>query len=137
MRIFTLWLRNLYVHYRSPSRTGAGSGSEQHTADARRVNHTRTQRNRTSGNANRATATSTRNAQTKAALRCYGCEGIWHFARECPTRLKREAESSESPGKENPSERSRRSRFLVRKSALANRRETRREAPSSGNGERM
>jgi len=91
----------------------------------------------TSGNAGRATATNTRNAQTEAALRCYECEGIRHFARECPTRRKREAKFSESPGKENPSERSRRSRSPGSKPALANRRETRREARSSGNGERV
>jgi hypothetical protein len=122
---------------RSRCRTRAGSVSEQHSADARRDNHTRTQRNRTSGNANSATASSTRNAQTKAALRCYECQGIGHFASECPTRLKRGAKSSESPGKENPRERSRRSHSPERKPALANRRETRREAQISGNGERV
>jgi len=41
---------------RSPSRTRAASGSEQHSADVRTVSDTRSQRNRTSGNAGRAMA---------------------------------------------------------------------------------
>ena len=84
-----------------------------------------------------ATASSTRNAQTKTALRCYECQGIGNFARECPSRLKRETKSSESPGKGNPSERSSCSRSPGRKPALANGQETRREVRSSGNGERV
>jgi len=48
-----------------------------------------------------------------------------------------EEKFSESPGKENPSERSRRSRSPGSKPALANRRETSRDARSSGNGERV
>jgi hypothetical protein len=44
------------------------------------------------------------------ALRCYECEGVEHFARACPTRLKREENFTNSPGRRNPSERSRRSR---------------------------
>jgi len=95
---------------RSPSRTRAGSESEQHSADLRADSHIRSQRNRTSDNAGRATASITRKAQTKTALRFYECEGIGHFTRECPTRFKREATLSQSPGKRNPSERSRRSR---------------------------
>ena len=116
---------------RPPSRICAGSGSGQHSADAPTVNHKHSQRNRTSGNVGRATATSTRNAQTRAALRCYECEGIEYFVRECPTRSRRQAKFFESPGKENSNERSRRSRSPGSKSALANRRETKREARSS------
>ena len=82
----------------------------KHSADARTVNLTRSQRNKTSGNAGRATVSNSRNAQTKAALCCYECEGIGHFGRECPTRLKRQAKFSESPRERNPSKRSRCSR---------------------------
>jgi len=55
---------------------------------------------------------------------------------ECPTRLKREEKLSESPGKRNPSERSRRSRSPGSKPTLVNKRESRKDARSSGNGER-
>jgi len=50
-----------------------------------------------------------RNEQTKVAIRCYECEGFGHFATKCPTRLSREARSTDSPGKGNPRERTRRS----------------------------
>ena len=48
-----------------------------------------------------------RSAQTEFALRCYECQGIGHFGRECPTRLRHENQNA--PGNKNPSRRSRRS----------------------------
>ena len=104
--------------------------SEHHSGDARTVNHTRSQQISASGNAGRATVSDTRNAQTKAALCCYVCKGIGHFGRECPTRLKREAEFSEAPGKRNPSEHARCSISPQCKPALTNKGETRREVRS-------
>jgi len=61
-RFYTKVDKSVRLLSRSPSRTRSGSDSEQHSADARTVNHTHSQRNWTSGNAGRATASSTRNA---------------------------------------------------------------------------
>ena len=52
---------------------------------------------------------STRDVQARTEPRCYECEGRGHIARECPPRLKCE-KTRNAPGKENPSERSNRSR---------------------------
>jgi len=40
----------------------------------------------------------------KTALRCYECQGIGHFTKECPARQKRRGKRQNSPGKKNPSE---------------------------------
>ena len=57
--------------------------------------------------ASRRSGNSSWSAQTESALRCYECQGIGHFGRECPTRLRREIQNA--PGKKKPSGRSRRS----------------------------
>ena len=69
-------------------------------------NHTEGQRPTVPRIANKATASGTRNEQTKEALRCYECEGLGHYARECPTRIKRERNYSHPPERRNRTERS-------------------------------
>jgi len=44
--------------------------------------------------------------RSKTAFQCYECQGIRHFAKECPERQRRRGKTKNSPGKENPSERS-------------------------------
>jgi len=58
---------------------------------------------------NRAEHQVNRKTRTEAAVRCCECDGRGHFARECPTRLKRQKKLSVSPGRKTPSERSKRS----------------------------
>jgi hypothetical protein len=65
--------------------------------------HSRSQRY----TASRIAKSDTRNAQAKPESRCYECNGRGHFARVCPTRLRREANSQNHPSKKNPSGRSR------------------------------
>ena len=45
--------------------------------------------------------------RSEAASQYYKCQGIGHFAKECPARQRRRGRTRNSPGKGNPSERSR------------------------------
>jgi hypothetical protein len=92
---------------RSPTCTRNGKHKPRRSADARReVSHTPAQRHKAPPSQDKLPR-----ALTETAVRCYGCEGKGNFARECPTRLKREVNSTTSPGRRNPSERSRRSGY--------------------------
>jgi len=41
----------------------------------------------------------------KPALRGYECQGVGHFAKECPARKRRRGKTKNSPGKNDPTER--------------------------------
>ena len=55
------------------------------------------------------TSGSTREVEARTEHRCCECEGRGHFARECPTKLKR-GKTQNAPGRKNASGRSNRSR---------------------------
>jgi len=64
-------------------------------------------------------------------------QGVGHFARECPTRLKREAKKADSPRKRDPGKAPSPQRFSGQKPQYAARREDKREARVSGNDNEM
>ena len=107
---------------RSSSPECSSNGGKQHSTDASDVRHRRGQRNGKRANASRSANHGTRNAQAKTALRCYNCDGVGHFSRDCPTRHKREAKPPDSLGKRNPNRRSRRSCSPESKPSVANKR---------------
>jgi len=82
----------LHIRTRSDS-------SSRHAVGSRTASQAEGRRTEVPRSADKAKASSTRNTQTKAALRCYKCEGTGHFARECPTRLKTEQVNSLQPGR--------------------------------------
>jgi len=88
---------NFYA--RHDSRTYSDSDKSRHADGSRTASQAEGRRTEIPQSANKARASSTRNAQTKAALRCYECEGVGPFARECPTRLKGNKATPNSPGK--------------------------------------
>jgi len=105
---YAIFNDSLKLH--SPGRTCHDSHEPHGSAEARRVgSRTQMQRNMTSRSRNRPKTSGNRNEQTKAALRCYECEGFGHFGSECPTWFNREAICTDSPGKGIPRRRTRRS----------------------------
>jgi hypothetical protein len=121
------------LNLHSPGRTRHDSHEPRGSAEARRANsRTQTQHNMRPRGHNRPKTSAKRNEQTKAALRCYKCEGLGHFARECLTGLIEEANSIDSPEKGNPRERNRRLQPTDQPSQKTNR-ERRINTPNSGN----
>jgi len=108
--------------------------SSRHAVGSRTASQAEGRRTEIPRSADKAKASSTRNAQTKSALRCYECEGIGHFARKCPTRLKMDQGNSLQPGRKNQTERSRRFGSPVQKLTNPTKQDSRRESNSSGNG---
>jgi hypothetical protein len=125
---------NNSFYARHDSRTYSDSENSRHAVGSRTTSQAEGRRTEVPRNANRARASSTRNAQTKAALRCYECEGIGHFASECPTRLKREQQNSQQPGRQNQTECSRRFGSPGGKPPFPTKQNPKRKSQSSGKG---
>jgi len=79
---------NNSFYARQDSRTYSDSDMSGHVVALRTASHAEGRRTEVPRSANKARSSSNRNAQSKAALRCYECKGTEHFARKCPTRLK-------------------------------------------------
>lgn len=103
---YTRFENSVSIRSRPSSRNQSESEGSRNSGAARASNNTSVQRSSVSS---RATAQGTRNARTRAALRCYECEGIGHFGRECPTRLRREEGKGRSSERRGQTERSSRS----------------------------
>jgi len=104
---YTRFEKSVRLTSQSPSSTYAGSSRTRQSADARVSRRTHSQQYK--GSKDRVQ--SPRNAQIREAQKCYECEGVEHIARECPTRLKREAKNADSPRKRDPCEAPSRPRF--------------------------
>jgi len=107
--LYTRFENSVSLQSKSSSQEYSESERSRHVGAARTVNHEGGQHHTVPRSANKATASGTRNDQTKEALRCYECEGLGHYARECPTRLKRERNYSHPSKRRNRTERSKRS----------------------------
>ena len=127
---------NNSFYTRNDSRTYSDSNILSHAAGTRKAGQPAGRRTQAPQNANRARDANTRDAQTNAALRCYECEGVGHYASECPTRIRREQGSCQQPGRKNPTECSKRFGPSSENSPTPIKQDSRKESSSSGNGRR-
>ena len=132
---YTRFENSVSLQPKSSSQEYSEGESSLHVSAARTVNYT-SQRPTVTRSANKLTASGTRNEQTKEALRCYECEGLLHYARECPTRIKREKNYSHPSGRRNRTEHSKRSGSQGEKPPFPAKSENKRQSENSGNGRR-
>jgi len=122
------------VRLRSLTPTHRASYRSRGSVDARHAaNHTQGQRKKSTRSNRRLRTSESGNAQAKAALTCYEGEGVGHFARDYPTRFRKKANSTNSPGKRNPSERSKLSHARVEKPAPATKKGVSKNSTNLGN----
>ena len=129
---YTNFEKSVRLTSTSPSRTSPDDVKRSST-DTRAVSNTRSQRKSSSSNAKRSENPSSRISRTEAAMRCFECQGVGHFGRECPTRLKREANSSQAPGKRSPNERSKLSGYSGDKPPSVPKQSYQKETSNQGN----
>ena len=92
------------------------NGNRRHSGEPRANRQARSQNQSAPANKNRAEPQEKRGTRTAAAVRCYECDGRGHFARECPTRLKKRINSLiHEAGNSRPNVPSVRTRQAIRK----------------------
>ena len=91
------------------SRPDSGSKNRRQSDEPRAERQAPSQRHSAPASTTRVEPQENRKTRREAAIRCYDYDGRGHFARECPTRLRKEKNLSDSPGRKTPSERSKRS----------------------------
>ena len=92
-RFHTKFENSVRLLSRSLERTYREDSRSRHSADTHALNLKRGQHYKAPRSTSKPITSGTRSSQTKAAQKYYECEGMGHFARECPTRLK---------GRQNP-----------------------------------
>jgi len=98
--------RHAYCPNRRVDRTQVAKIEGNQSGEPRADRQARSQRHSAPASTTRAEPQQNRKPRTEAAIGCYVCDGRGHFAKECPTRLRKEKKLSDSPGRKTPSERS-------------------------------
>jgi hypothetical protein len=117
----------------TPSGTYSEDEQPRRRRDSRTASGPRSRQNRTPSDAGKATTSGNRTSRTRDALRCFECQAFGHFASECPTRRKREANPSNPPGSRGPAERSKRPGSPSGKPPFKTQQNSRKETRNHGN----